>query len=66
MVAGAPDDSDAAYKQGVIEALAGNRDDAVRHIGRALTLGYSRALFDNDHDLDALRSSPDFARLARH
>ena len=63
-VAAAPDDSDAAYKQGVIEALAGNRERAIQHIGRALKLGYSRALVESDHDLDELRPLPDFARIS--
>jgi eukaryotic-like serine/threonine-protein kinase len=63
IVSESPDDSDAIYKQGVIEALAGNRARAITLVRQALSMGYSQALVESDHDLDSLRSLPEFARL---
>jgi serine/threonine-protein kinase len=63
VVAASPDDSDATYKQGVIEALAGDRQRAISLISRALSQGYTKALVESDHDLDSLRSLPDFTRM---
>ena len=59
----APDDNDIAYKQAVIEALAGNPQIALPLLERALALGYSRAVAASDRDLDSVRSLPGFAAL---
>jgi tetratricopeptide (TPR) repeat protein len=59
----APGDSDAAYKHAVIEALAGQPAAAVKHLERALTLGYSRSIAESDRDLDSIRSLPAYQSL---
>ena len=59
----APSDSDAAYKGAVIEAIAGNNEESLRLLQRALELGYSLALVLTDRDLDRVRQLPGFQRL---
>jgi len=66
VVKAAPEDSDAAYKQAVIEALAGANTSALRYLERALKLGYSHARVESDRDLDSIRSLPEFAKLLAH
>jgi eukaryotic-like serine/threonine-protein kinase len=63
VVKAAPEDSDAAYKQAIIEALAGRNADAVKYLQRALSLGYSRSVMESDRDLDQIRSLPAYASL---
>jgi tetratricopeptide (TPR) repeat protein len=63
VVKNVPNDSDAAYKQAVIEALGGRSKEALRYLERALALGYSRAVAESDRDLDSIRSLPAFSTL---
>ena len=66
VVKNAPDDNDAAYKQAVVEALAGRAPEALKYLERALQLGYSHAMAERDRDLDAVRSHPAYAKLISH
>jgi hypothetical protein len=66
IVKGAPADNDAAYKQAVVEALAGQSTAALKYLERALQLGYSRAIAERDRDLDSIRALPAYAKLLGH
>jgi hypothetical protein len=47
------------------ESLAGRKDDAIEHLGRSIELSPepSRALAQDDSDLDAIRDEPAFKEL---
>jgi eukaryotic-like serine/threonine-protein kinase len=66
VVKSAPEDNDAAYKQAVVEALAGQPAAALKHLERALALGYSRSIVERDRDLDSIRLLPAYSKLLSH
>jgi eukaryotic-like serine/threonine-protein kinase len=61
----APNDNDVVYKHAVVQLLAGQREQALQTLGRALELGYNRSRLGGDRDLDPLRDHPEFERLTR-
>lgn len=52
------------YNLACAESLAGRRDDAIEHLGRAIAISdRSRSLARTDTDFDPLRADPRFAAL---
>jgi tetratricopeptide (TPR) repeat protein len=51
------------YEQAVVYALTGHTEDAIIHLGRALSHGYSRAEAERDPDLDVLRDKPEYRQF---
>ena len=62
-----PDDSMARYNLACSLALAGQPDEAIDALSRAILLGYDDlAHLEVDPDLDSLRERPDFRALLGH
>jgi Flp pilus assembly protein TadD len=51
------------YQQAVVHALVGDFEQAIHHLTRALSHGYSRPDAEHDPDLDTLRDRPEFQSL---
>jgi hypothetical protein len=45
-------------------ALQGDRSKALQHLRKALDMGYADVEFWQEHDLDTLRSDPEFQEIA--
>jgi tetratricopeptide (TPR) repeat protein len=60
---GGLDHPDTAFSQACYFAVVGQRDEAVRHLKRAVALGY-RAPFSRHPDLVSLRGLPEYEALA--
>jgi tetratricopeptide (TPR) repeat protein len=58
-----PDNVSLAYKQAVVCARAGKETEALQSLNEALTKGYSPKEIENNPDLKALRSRPEFQKL---
>ena len=56
------EDKDLIYYQGVIEALSGQDDQAVKSVSEAIAKGYPLAQVQTDPDLARLMSRPEFAQ----
>jgi serine/threonine-protein kinase len=59
----APQDVQILYRSAVVHALAGEHDDAVRDLRRAVDGGFSRAQVRNEEDFRALSQLPAFTAL---
>jgi serine/threonine-protein kinase len=59
-------DSDIAYSIGSVYALEGNRDEALKWLGRSISLGNeNRPCFENDPNWASLRDDPGFVELMK-
>jgi serine/threonine-protein kinase len=58
-----PTDNEVLYRVAVVEAFAGQVDQALAHLKDALARGYPRAFARDDVDLQPLRNRPQFAPL---
>jgi serine/threonine-protein kinase len=59
----APTDAEIRFKQAVVSALSGKREDSLRALERAVRAGYSPSVVSRDEDLSSLRSDPRFVNL---
>jgi predicted TPR repeat methyltransferase len=56
-----PDNAHVLYNTACFEALAGRRDDALAHLGRAVELSpQTREWAAGDSDFDSIRDDPEF------
>jgi len=62
-IALAPTSADVLYREAVVLALSGKRDEGLRALEAALAHGYSVALAKDDDDLARLRSSSRYQKL---
>ena len=64
LLAGDPPYADLFYNVACCESLAGQKDEAIAHLRRAIELSErSRAFLDGDSDLDPIREDPGFKQL---
>src|SRR5581483_7457097 len=64
LLAGDPPYADLFYNVACCESLAGQTDEAIAHLRRALELsGRTRAFLEEDSDLDPIRQDPAFMEL---
>ncbi len=59
----APDDPQVWHRAALVHALAARHDPALEALGRAVSLGYSRADAAKDDEFAALRASPRFQAI---
>jgi tetratricopeptide (TPR) repeat protein len=59
------ENKDLIYYQGIVEALAGNDDQAIKTLAEAFNKGYPVDQAETDPELSKLKSRPDFAALLK-
>lgn len=59
----APDDVQVTFRAAVVNALAGNQQEALKDIATAIERGYSVPSIQEEEDFRELRSNPTFVRL---
>jgi len=64
-IALAPKDPEVQYKAAVVFALANRRQEAIKRLQVALTLGINRHEAREDPDLASIRELPEFAALVK-
>jgi hypothetical protein len=62
-VALSPGSAEVTYRQAVVHALGGRREQGTASLEQALRLGYSRSLASADDDLQTLRGVPRIKQL---